>query len=253
MGVDEEGRALATPEYWNTRYTTSSGPEPTHEWFRSYAALEPFFARHLFPSYPPSSNPQILHLGSGDSTVPYDLAQKGYKNQTCLDFSQVVVDLMSQRHAEVEGITWRWADVRDTREQAHDGSVDVAFDKGTLDAMIHGSPWDPPEQVREDTARYMREVRNQCPAHRRDVVAENEGRSTAPSSPQASFFTSHSVNRISSNPYSTPTEDKVYGTWKWKRWAAEKAHSITSPSSSARRNHRQAHNATQTKIRAPQS
>jgi hypothetical protein len=34
----------------------------------------------------------------------------------------------------------------------------VAFDKGTLDAMIHGSPWSPPDQVLSDTSRYMREV-----------------------------------------------------------------------------------------------
>ena len=37
-------------------------------------------------------------------------------------------------------------------------SVDVAFDKGTLDAMIYGSPWDPPDEVLDSTGRYIREV-----------------------------------------------------------------------------------------------
>lgn len=37
-------------------------------------------------------------------------------------------------------------------------SVDVAFDKGTLDAMIHGSPWNPPEDVKENASKYMDEV-----------------------------------------------------------------------------------------------
>lgn len=32
--------------------------------------------------------------------------------------------------------------------QLPDASVDVAIDKGTLDAMIHGSLWDPPDDVR---------------------------------------------------------------------------------------------------------
>jgi hypothetical protein len=64
---------------------------------------------------------------------------------------------MRARHAEEKGIEWRWADVRDMKEVASD-SVDVAFDKGTLDAMIHGSPWSPPDQVLSDTSRYMREV-----------------------------------------------------------------------------------------------
>lgn len=65
---------------------------------------------------------------------------------------------MSARHAkEHPGITWKQADVRDMHELA-DQSVDVAFDKGTLDAMIHGSPWSPPDEVRDNTSRYMREV-----------------------------------------------------------------------------------------------
>jgi hypothetical protein len=37
-------------------------------------------------------------------------------------------------------------------------SVDVAFDKGTLDAMIYGSPWSPPEEVLENSGKYMKEV-----------------------------------------------------------------------------------------------
>ena len=37
-------------------------------------------------------------------------------------------------------------------------SIDIAFDKGTLDAMIHRSPWSPPDEVMENTGRYMKEV-----------------------------------------------------------------------------------------------
>jgi hypothetical protein len=37
-------------------------------------------------------------------------------------------------------------------------SVDVAFDKGTLDAMIYGSPWSPPEEVMDNSGRYISEV-----------------------------------------------------------------------------------------------
>jgi len=42
--------------------------------------------------------------------------------------------------------------------QLPDSSVDVAIDKGTLDAMIHGSIWDPPEDVRENVGKYANEV-----------------------------------------------------------------------------------------------
>lgn len=65
---------------------------------------------------------------------------------------------MSKRHADIGGIEWVQGDVR-RMNMLESGSVDVAFDKGTLDAMIYGSPWDPPGDVRENTGAYMREVR----------------------------------------------------------------------------------------------
>ncbi|TDZ29565.1 EEF1A lysine methyltransferase 4 [Colletotrichum spinosum] len=153
-----EAEALATPEFWNERYTKSDGSNPTHEWFRTFAALEPYFERHLFSQRAPESSPRIMHLGSGDSTIPADLVERGYNNQLCLDFSTVVVDLMKSRHESLGGIEWRWADVRDMPDAAPTASIDVAFDKGTMDAMIHGSPWSPPDDVRENTGRYLREV-----------------------------------------------------------------------------------------------
>lgn len=39
-----------------------------------------------------------------------------------------------------------------------DASVDIAIDKGTLDAFIHGSLWDPPEDVRMNIGKYVDEV-----------------------------------------------------------------------------------------------
>lgn len=57
----------------------------------------------------------------------------------------------------LQGLDWIHADVRDMSVIANK-SIEVAFDKGTLDAMIHGSPWDPPEDVKENASRYMNEV-----------------------------------------------------------------------------------------------
>lgn len=88
----------------------------------------------------------------------------GYKNQICVDFSTVVVQAMSIKHQSVEGITWKQADVR-CMDQIPSESVDIAFDKGTLDAMIHGSPWDPPDEVLQNTSRYVGEVRLKLPIY----------------------------------------------------------------------------------------
>lgn len=64
---------------------------------------------------------------------------------------------MKERDASVEGIEWRLMDVR-YMEGMEDASVDVAFDKGTFDAMIHGSPWSPLKEVTENTSAYLRQV-----------------------------------------------------------------------------------------------
>lgn len=63
---------------------------------------------------------------------------------------------MKDKHAR-HGIEWRLMDVRDMKD-LEEGSVDVAFDKATLDSMIYGSPWTPPQDVKDNTAAYLREV-----------------------------------------------------------------------------------------------
>lgn len=175
-----EDDQLSYASYWDARYQQSDGSAPTHEWFRSFSDLEPYFERNLLtaPGCTPADNPFILHLGSGDSVnapttppesklkpsltgvqvVPVELASRGYARQLCVDFSPAVVALMRDRHAATPGIEWRLLDVR-AMDGLADASVDVAFDKGTLDAMIHGSPWSPPQEVRDNTGAYLREVR----------------------------------------------------------------------------------------------
>ncbi|KAK0278437.1 hypothetical protein LTR35_009176 [Friedmanniomyces endolithicus] len=155
VGREKEAAELAMPAYWDERYSQSDGVQPTHEWFKSYDQLQPFLKNHLFNVRIPQDQPTILHLGAGDSDVPQHLLERGYRDQLCVDFSPAVVGLMKAK--QLDGITWRQADVRDM-PSITSGSVDVAFDKGTLDAMIHGSPWDPPDEVKQNASRYMREV-----------------------------------------------------------------------------------------------
>ncbi|PNY23945.1 Uncharacterized protein TCAP_06115 [Tolypocladium capitatum] len=157
MSPEEELKRLAHPDYWDERYAGSESEKPTHEWFRTYTDLLPFLEPKLFQWRGPETDPRILHLGSGDSTIPRDLAERGYADQLCVDFSKVVVDLMTQRHADIPGIRWSCADVCNMYG-IPSASIDVAFDKGTLDAMIHGSPWSPPQDVLDRTASYIREV-----------------------------------------------------------------------------------------------
>ncbi|KAB5580048.1 hypothetical protein GE09DRAFT_1279050 [Coniochaeta sp. 2T2.1] len=100
----------------------------------------------------------VLHLGSGDRVIPAELDNRGYARQLCVDFSPKLVKTMTERHKSRPGIVWEEVDVRDMGNRIAEGSVDIAFDKGTMDVMIHGSPWNPPAEVKDNTARYMSEV-----------------------------------------------------------------------------------------------
>ncbi|KAK0712741.1 hypothetical protein B0T26DRAFT_873075 [Lasiosphaeria miniovina] len=134
-------QVLSQASFWDERYSESDGSAPTHEWYLTFPALEAFFGAHLFgvPGLGPPDDLLILHLGSGDSTVPAELAARGYRRQLCVDFSSAVVELITRTHAATPGIEWRLMD-------------------GTLDAMIHGSLWSPLQDVRDNTAAYLREV-----------------------------------------------------------------------------------------------
>jgi hypothetical protein len=68
-----------------------------------------------------------------------------------------------------KAIEWIQGDVRDMKPLIPSSSIDVAFDKGTMDAMIFGSPWSPPEDVQKNTGAYIDEVRIHAPI-REDVA-----------------------------------------------------------------------------------
>ncbi|KAH6675473.1 S-adenosyl-L-methionine-dependent methyltransferase [Halenospora varia] len=157
MVKEESLKELAYPKYWDERYreqTTgeTSTQSESFEWFRNFAQLRPFFEQHLPPS---SSGCQILQLGCGNSTLTGDLHALGYTNQTSVDFSQVVIEAMKSKYADLQ-TRWEVMDVRDLRIST--GTIDVAIDKGTLDAFLHGSLWDPPDDVRENVGKYVDEV-----------------------------------------------------------------------------------------------
>jgi SAM-dependent methyltransferase len=88
-------------------------------------------------------------------TLTADLHRLGYTHQTSVDFSQVVIDAMKSKYAQLD-TQWILMDVREL--DLRDASVDIAVDKGTLDAFVHGSLWDPPDDVRPNVAKYVDEV-----------------------------------------------------------------------------------------------
>lgn len=144
---------LAFPDYWNQKYSEEEeeGKKDVYEWYRNWQQLEPWFRPHL-------SRPQarILHLGCGNSALTADLHALGFTHQTSIDFSDVVIRAMEVKYKDLN-VVWRVMDVRQM-DGLPDNSFDTAVDKATMDSMFHGSMWDPPDDVRENVERYLREV-----------------------------------------------------------------------------------------------
>ncbi|KAG5810165.1 hypothetical protein H9Q74_005338 [Fusarium xylarioides] len=101
-----EDQQLGLSEYWDSHYATSNDNDPAHEWYRSFSQALQFLQKNLLEQTGRTAqdDPRILHLGSGDSTVPAELAERGYQKQLCVDFSPVVVNMMTERHKEIVGI-----------------------------------------------------------------------------------------------------------------------------------------------------
>ncbi|KAL9612595.1 MAG: hypothetical protein Q9167_002801 [Letrouitia subvulpina] len=84
----------------------------------------------------------------GNHRMNVDLFNLHYTEQLSVDFSEIVIKQMQDKHPNLE---WRVEDVRRL------GLEDSSFD-GTLDAMLYGSQWNPPDEVQGNVQQYVDEV-----------------------------------------------------------------------------------------------
>ncbi|KAJ1960756.1 hypothetical protein GGI12_003630 [Dipsacomyces acuminosporus] len=140
-----------TREYWQRRYTQE--PDETFDWFKTYKDLKPLFSKHI-----PNKGSQILMLGCGNSTLSGDMYDDGYENIINVDYSDVVIEQMKQRTKHQPKMEWKVMDVRELELES--GSIDVACDKGTLDALMveKGDVWEPSKELCDNVAREIDEV-----------------------------------------------------------------------------------------------
>ena len=114
-------------EYWEQRYID----RPTQETFEWYGDLATFEAPIL--SVLPSADTLILHIGSGNSKLPEQLWEHGFRHQLASDVAPSAISRMRARCAHLEGLCWS---VDDALSMSHPScSIHVVIDKGTYDAL----------------------------------------------------------------------------------------------------------------------
>ncbi|KAJ1940256.1 hypothetical protein FBU59_003867 [Linderina macrospora] len=140
--LPEDNTEYGTQEYWQKRYAQE--PDGVFDWFKTYRDLQPLFDKHIS-----DRSSRIVMLGCGNSTLSGDMYDAGYESIVNIDYSDIVIGQMRERTAHQPKMTWEVMDVTDMKFD--NGSIDVALDKGTLDALMceKGDVWEPSEELCE--------------------------------------------------------------------------------------------------------
>jgi len=139
-------RLASTIPCHHKTHSSRESDDHSFDWFKPYSDIS-----HIVHELIPDKSAQILVLGCGNSRLSEDMYDDGYKSITNVDYSSVVIDQMQRRHSALRPqMKWVVADVRRLPFDA--GTFDVAFDKGTMDAMMTAKDdvWDPPGEVIRD-------------------------------------------------------------------------------------------------------
>ncbi|KAJ2452962.1 hypothetical protein EV183_002547 [Coemansia sp. RSA 2336] len=147
--LPKKNTEYGTHEYWQQRYAQEEG---SFDWFKTYADLKPLLHQHV------PRDARIVMLGCGNSTLSGDMYKDGFRRIVNVDYSDVVIAQMRQRYQDMPDMTWEVMDVREL--VLGDGSVDVALDKGTLDALMceQGDVWEPSPELCANVRRVVDEV-----------------------------------------------------------------------------------------------
>ena len=125
-------------EYWDERFTV----EDNFEWCKSYDDFKHLMSKHV------RKNDRILMLGCGTSKLSEEMYHDGYTSIINIDYSQVVIQKMKQKHQHLVGMQYLVMDI--TNMTFDKNSFDVIIEKGTLDTLLVDEKhlWDPSEHSR---------------------------------------------------------------------------------------------------------
>ena len=115
-------------EYWDERYVKQPNQ---YDWYVEYASFKDVLRDKGIIN--PHDN--ILNIGCGNSRLPKDMFEDGYKSITSIDYSEPVISKMSEIYKE-ESFKFQVMDI--TKMEFKDATFDAVIDKGTLDSILCG-------------------------------------------------------------------------------------------------------------------
>lgn len=115
-------------EYWETFFRNRGNV--AFEWYGEFGNI--FEEMKTVVESPQS---KILSIGCGNSDFSSNLYDKGFTSITNIDFSTVVIEEMKLKNIHRQQMKWLVGDMTNMPEIS-DGSCDIVFDKGALDAIL---------------------------------------------------------------------------------------------------------------------
>jgi hypothetical protein len=111
-------------DYWDDRYLRC--PEP-FDWYQTWPHLTALLALFF------DGQELALNVGCGNSPMAVDMSAS-FHTVVNIDISAVVIAQMERDHQDKSNILWFTMDCM--RMEFDDDTFDVAFDKGTIDALL---------------------------------------------------------------------------------------------------------------------
>jgi ubiquinone/menaquinone biosynthesis C-methylase UbiE len=116
--------------YWENFFTARDEcGDGTFEWYGNFKQLSPILSDFV------SAGDAVLCPGCGNSASSADLYDTGVEAITNIDFSEVVIEQMKTLHS-LPRSNMKWLVMNMLDLQFKDGTFDVVFDKGALDALM---------------------------------------------------------------------------------------------------------------------
>lgn len=113
--------------YWDERYTRD--PEP-FDWYQRWTGVRDIIMEHIKPTQ------NFLVIGAGNSRLSEEMYEEGFRKQTNVDISSVVVKAMAEKYADKEGMSYVCMDLK--QMELGDAAFNAVIDKGTLDSLLCG-------------------------------------------------------------------------------------------------------------------